>query len=131
MIVCQKCGRKFKRKEDLELLVEIQVAADDIHVGIAKEYDLFDILDDDNAKLFSGCPDCLTDEYLREQKSRYKRKYRKGGHILSLDELAQQDLVYWHDKIEPRGWFMSWQLSMAARCIGPNGCIYYAIKNDA
>ena len=28
-----------------------------------------------------------------------KRKYRKGGKITSLDELAKQEFVYFHDKI--------------------------------
>jgi len=59
-----------------------------------------------------------------------KRKYRRGGHILSLDQLAQQEFVYWWNKIEPRGWFLSWELRVAYHAIGPNGCIYYAIKNE-
>ena len=65
-----------------------------------------------------------------ENKPKHKRKYRRGGHILSLDELVQQDLVYFRDKIQPKGWFMSWQLRMVSMLIGPNGCIYYAIKNE-
>lgn len=65
-----------------------------------------------------------------EKKPKHKRKYRRGGHILSLDELVQQDLVYFRDKIQPKGWFMSWQLRMVSMLIGTNGCIYYAIKNE-
>lgn len=61
----------------------------------------------------------------------YKRKFRKGGHILSLDELARQDFVYWMDKIQPRCWFMSWQFRMAKNAIGERGVIFYAIKEDS
>lgn len=64
------------------------------------------------------------------EKTKYKRKYRRGGHVPNLDELVRQDFVYWNDKITPNGWLMSWQLRMAARAVGENGVIYYAIKND-
>lgn len=60
----------------------------------------------------------------------YKRKYHRGGHILSLDELASQDFIYWRNKVTPSGWFLSWQFRMAALAIGEKGCIYYAIKED-
>ena len=60
----------------------------------------------------------------------YKRKYLRGNHILSLDELSRQEFVYWWDKITPRGWFLSWQFRMAMNAIGEKGCIYYAIKED-
>ena len=60
----------------------------------------------------------------------YQRKYEKSEHILSLDELSRQKFVYWRDKITHRGWFMSWQLIMAYNAIGPNGCIYYAIRKE-
>ena len=129
MIVCSKCGRKFKSKIDVPMLVEIQTADDDFHTGIADAYDSREI-NNDRSYFFRGCPNCLTDAYLEEKKSKYKRKYRRGSHILSMDELIQQDLVYWHNKIEPKSWFMSWQIRMAADNIGPNGCIYYAIKNE-
>lgn len=59
-----------------------------------------------------------------------KNKYRKGGHILTLDELARQDFVYWYDKVVHHGWFKSWQLRFAECHIGENGCIYYAIKEE-
>ena len=60
----------------------------------------------------------------------YKRQYRRGGHIVSLDELSRQDFVYWHDKIQHRGWFMSWQLRMAYRAVYEWKCVYYAIPNE-
>ncbi len=56
-----------------------------------------------------------------------KRKYRRGPHILSLDELARQDMVMWWDKPTPHGWFMSWQFRMAAHAIGEKGCVFYAM----
>jgi hypothetical protein len=59
----------------------------------------------------------------------YKRKYRKGEKISSLDELAKQEFIYFFHKITHRGWFMSWQFSLAARYI-ERGCLYYAIKNE-
>jgi hypothetical protein len=57
----------------------------------------------------------------------YKRKYRKGAKILSLDELAKQEFIYFYDKITHSGWFMSWQFSLAAQYI-QRGCLYYAEK---
>ena len=60
----------------------------------------------------------------------YERKYARGDHILTLDELASQEFVYWRDRITPRGWFLSWQFRMALNAIGPNGCIYYAIRKE-
>lgn len=61
----------------------------------------------------------------------YKRKYRKGAKITSLDELARQEFIYFHDKITHAGWFMSWQFRLAARYI-ERGCLYFAerIVND-
>ena len=59
-----------------------------------------------------------------------KKKYRKGGHILSLDELARQEFVYCHDKITHRGWFQNWSFRTAAGCIGETGCIFYAIAEE-
>ena len=47
----------------------------------------------------------------------YKRKYKKGRVISSLDDMAQQEFVYIHDKIYHAGWFMSFQLSWAKRLI--------------
>lgn len=57
-----------------------------------------------------------------------QNKYRRGGHILSLDELAKQDFVYFRHKIYHEGWFGSWQLRFIKRNIGENGHIYYAEK---
>lgn len=57
----------------------------------------------------------------------YKRKYTKGEKITSLDELVQQEFVYWHDKITHQGWVTSWQLRMACLAI-QNGVIFKAIK---
>ena len=55
----------------------------------------------------------------------YKRKYRKGDKITSLDELAKQDFIYVFHKITHHGWFGSWQFSLAWRYI-ERGCLYYA-----
>jgi aminopeptidase C len=57
----------------------------------------------------------------------YKRKYRKGEKITSLDELAKQEFIYFWDKITHAGWFMSWQFRLADRYI-KRGVLYYAIE---
>lgn len=57
----------------------------------------------------------------------YKRKYRKGKPITSIDEMMKQDFVFFHDKITPAGWFGSWQIRFAVSYIN-RGCIYYAEK---
>ena len=56
-----------------------------------------------------------------------KRKWRRGPHIQSLDELARQDMVCWWDKPTPKGWFLSWQFRMAVNAIGSNGVVFYAM----
>lgn len=56
-----------------------------------------------------------------------KKKWRQGPHILSLDELARQEVVFWTDKATSKGWFQSWQFRMATRYTGPKGMIYYAM----
>ena len=111
------------------MLVEIQTAADDIRV-VPYAQAAFDGMLEGGEQPFNGCPDCLTDRYLVEIPSRYKRKYRRGGHILSLDELSRQDFVYWHEKITHRSWFLNWNFRMAVQAIGEKGCIYYAIRNE-
>lgn len=37
----------------------------------------------------------------------YKRKYKPGETIKSLDELSEQEFVYIHEKIYHRGWWAS------------------------
>ena len=61
------------------------------------------------------------------RKTMGKRKYKKGGPITSLEELAKQDFVYFFDKIQPKGWFKSWQIRYAEGQI-KLGRIFYAIK---
>lgn len=61
-----------------------------------------------------------------KQQSKPKKKFVKGGHILSLDELYRQEYVYWNHKVTHIGWFQNWTLRMSANAIGENGCIYYA-----
>ena len=59
-----------------------------------------------------------------------KRKYRPGPKVHSLNELMEQDFVYWRNKITPRGWFQSWQLHMAQEAID-RGIIRQAIKIES
>lgn len=57
----------------------------------------------------------------------YKRKYRKGKQITSLDELSKQEFIFCHHKILHHGWFGSWQFRMTQRFV-ENGYLYYAEK---
>lgn len=59
----------------------------------------------------------------------YKRKYRRGEKITSLDELAKQEFVYFYDKIYHNGWFASWRFRDIARYI-QRGCLYYAERTE-
>ena len=55
----------------------------------------------------------------------YKRKYRKGEKITSLDELMKQDFVYLRDKILNYGFFGSWQIWLVQFYI-QKGMLFYA-----
>lgn len=57
----------------------------------------------------------------------YKRKYKKGKQIKSLDELSKQEFIYFFDKITHRGWFGSWQFRLAQRYIN-RGWLFKAEK---
>ena len=59
-----------------------------------------------------------------------KRKYERGEHILTLDELAKQEFIYMDHKVYHRGWFGSWQFRLMAGMVGANGRLYYAIKKE-
>ena len=59
----------------------------------------------------------------------YKRKFKKGDKITSLDELASRKWIYVFDKITHNGWFMSWQFRMAQSFL-QRGNLYYALPND-
>ena len=59
----------------------------------------------------------------------YKRKFKKGDKITSLDELASQKRIYVFDKITHNGWFMSWQFRMAQSFL-QRGNLYYALPNE-
>ncbi|MBR2388239.1 MAG: hypothetical protein IKB02_05670 [Clostridia bacterium] len=59
----------------------------------------------------------------------YKRKYRKGEKITSLDELMKQEFVYFHDKILNYGFFGSWQIRLVKFYI-QKGMLFYAEKAE-
>lgn len=59
-----------------------------------------------------------------------RRKYRPGPKITSLNELMEQDFVYWGNKITPKGWFQNWQLHMANMVVRA-GYIRQAIKIES
>ena len=47
-------------------------------------------------------------------------KYRPGGLITSVDQLAREEFIYFNNKLMHRGWFMSWQLRFAQRMVEEN-----------
>lgn len=57
----------------------------------------------------------------------YKRKYRMGEVITSLDELAKQEFIFWHKHIYHAGWFMSWQFRMVKSFLD-DCALRYAVK---
>ena len=59
----------------------------------------------------------------------YKRKYRKGKQITSLDELSKQKFIYQGQQILHCGWFMSWQFRLAKMYM-ERGWLYLAEKVD-
>lgn len=61
---------------------------------------------------------------------RMASKYKKGEVLTSLDELMQQEFVYWNDKINHKGWFGSWQLRMTENALKA-GRICKAIKIES
>lgn len=59
----------------------------------------------------------------------YKRKYRPGAKITSLDELAEQDFIYCNGKILHNGWFVSWPFRLAMNYI-KWGSLRHAVENE-
>lgn len=59
----------------------------------------------------------------------YKRKYKKGEQITSIDELMEQEFIYCHHKVTHKGWFGSWQLRFAKQMI-ERGILFKAIKRE-
>lgn len=57
------------------------------------------------------------------------KKYAPGDKITSLDDLAKQERIFWHDTLFHRGWFKSWQFRMAEDAI-QSGMIRYAVKKE-
>lgn len=64
-----------------------------------------------------------------KQKRKSRAKYRKGDPITSLDELNAQECVYCFDKIQQRGWFRSWQISLADHYI-KRGALFKAVRKE-
>lgn len=58
-----------------------------------------------------------------------KRKFRPGGKIISLDEVARQEHIYFYDKIYHRGWFKSWQFGCMAAYL-QQGVLRYAVREE-
>ena len=56
-----------------------------------------------------------------------KRKFKPGGKIVSLDEVARQEHIYFYGKIYHCGWFGSWRFWRVAQQI-QRGAFRYAIR---
>lgn len=63
----------------------------------------------------------------------YADMYKPGAKITSLNELAEQERIFWkqgnNNRLYHRGWFMSWQLRYVELYIRW-GYLYYAVKDD-
>ena len=46
-----------------------------------------------------------------------KRMYKSGDLIISIQELVEQERIFCRNKLEHKGWFMSWQLRYAMQAI--------------
>jgi hypothetical protein len=57
----------------------------------------------------------------------YKRKYKKGEVINSIDELINQDFIYFESTVYHKGWFMSWQFRIILNWLKAKR-IYKAVK---
>ena len=69
-----------------------------------------------------------TNEYVLEVYfMAYKRKYRPGAKITSLDELEREEFIYCNGKIMHEGWFKSWPFRLANNYI-KWGSLRYAVK---
>ena len=56
-----------------------------------------------------------------------KRKFKPGGKIVSLDEVARQEHICFYGKIYHCGWFGSWRFWWVAQQI-QRGAFRYAIR---
>ena len=59
----------------------------------------------------------------------YKRKYKKGKQITSLNELMEQKFIYHDNQVLHWGWFGSWQIRFAHIQM-TSGRLYRAEKVD-
>lgn len=57
----------------------------------------------------------------------YKKKYRKGEIIPEINELCNQDFIYFHDTILHKTWFRNWQLNFIIGQLNRK-TLRYAIK---
>ena len=122
MIRCNNCGKTFR---DIGRLKKVYRKPGSM---VAK----FSVPDEgkEGYEILRVCPECLTPRHLEVLPGKSRRKYRKGGHILSLDDLMKQDLIYFCDKIYHRGWFKNWKLLMVANLIGEKGLLFYVVKEE-
>lgn len=60
-----------------------------------------------------------------------KSKWRRGPHIMSIDEVARQEMIFWRNKPCSKGWFSSWQFRVVENNVGGNGYIFYAMPASA
>ena len=45
------------------------------------------------------------------------KKYKPGEGIITLDELYEQEFIFWRNRVVNRGWFGSWQIRWAKQQI--------------
>lgn len=55
------------------------------------------------------------------------KTFEKGETITTVEELLQQEFVFYNNKVTAKGWFLSWQLRMTVNAIN-RGYLRKAIK---
>lgn len=65
----------------------------------------------------------------QEERKERRRKYRIGEPIRTVEELLEQELIYFNGKVVHRGWFLSWQLGFTTAQI-KGGMLFKAVRKE-
>lgn len=61
----------------------------------------------------------------------YKRKYRQGARVKSIEEFlrsSETQYFWWHGRTVHKQVFLHWQVDTLIKVIG-GGCLYFAVEN--
>lgn len=56
-----------------------------------------------------------------------KSEWRRGPHIMSIDEVVRQEMIFWKNSLYSKRGFTSWKVQTIADNVGKDGCIFYAM----